>query len=362
MKNNYIIPIFIPHQGCQHECSFCNQWKITNEKNPLNQNKIEHEIVQYLALYRDVDRPIELAYYGGSFTGLPKEEMIRLLELSQPYIKDGKIESVRVSTRPDTINESVLQILKSFGVQTIELGVQSMDDEVLKRNGRGHTASDVNDAVSLIRKYPFVLGLQMMTGLYQSSDIKDIQTALSLLQLKPDFVRIYPTLVIKNSPLEKLFYSGNYKSPSLDETVVLLSELMIIFHAHDTPIIRVGLQPTESINLDNDVISGPFHPSIRQLAEGEIYRTMMGDALRKSQITHLRIYGDPKNLSEIVGHKRRNKEWLRSEFSLKILEFQAMEGLENDLILMDIERNERVTLFHDQFIKKQVVEMEKNYS
>ncbi len=204
-----IIPFFIPHSGCPHQCVFCNQKYITGQTKPVDPAVLPQKIKEYLASNTS-DKTTHVAFYGGSFTALPFELQKEYLATVQPFLHSGQIENIRLSTRPDCITDEILSLLHEYHANTVELGVQSMDDVVLQLSGRGHTANDTMNAVALLRKNGFSIGLQLMSGLPGDSAETFMKTVDTVVELKPDFVRIYPALVIKNTPLEDLYRSGRY--------------------------------------------------------------------------------------------------------------------------------------------------------
>ena len=198
-KEEYIIPIFVPHLGCPNNCIFCNQRSISGQTKQVTKKEVKETIEKYLKAFKKKDLYTEVAFFGGSFTGIERDKQQELLEAAYEYIKEGKVDSIRLSTRPDYIDKDELKFLKRYGVKTIELGVQSADDYILKRCKRGHTFEDVKKASKLIRRYRFNLGHQMMIGLPESTKLDELNTAKNLIKLKPKMVRLYPVLVIKNT-------------------------------------------------------------------------------------------------------------------------------------------------------------------
>ena len=219
MKKQYIIPIFVPHLGCPNDCIFCNQKSISGQKKSMTKEEAKNIIDNYLASINKEDAEIEIAFFGGSFTAIEKEKQEELLKVAYEYVKEGKVESIRISTRPDCIDKETLKRLKKYKVKTIELGVQSANDYILKRANRGHTFKDVKKASKLIRWYGFKLGHQMMVGLPESTRIDEVNTAKQLIKLKPNMVRIYPVLVVKNTKLEKEYEEGKYQPLSVVQAV-----------------------------------------------------------------------------------------------------------------------------------------------
>ena len=301
----YNIPIFVPHRGCPYDCVFCNQNRITGNLKETTPLDVTNTIEEYLKTLPKADRNIEVAFFGGSFTGIPIDEQSALMERVTPYIKSGAIDGIRLSTRPDYISREILDNLKKYGVTTIELGVQSMVDSVLKAANRGHSEDDVINAVQLIREYDFSLGLQMMTGLPGDTNEYSIETAKRIIALKPDLVRIYPTLTIKDTYLEKLYRMGKYTPQTLDDAVVLAKELLLMFEKADITVIRIGLQPTDEINENASVVAGPFHASFGELVESAVYYDLITEQLYNMS-GKATVFVNPKEISKATGNKRSN--------------------------------------------------------
>ncbi|MGH4119962.1 elongator complex protein 3 [Clostridium sp.] len=275
---HYIIPIFVPHEGCPHECVFCNQNSITGTKGTkvkIDAIYVEKTINEYLKTITNKDALIEVSFFGGTFTAIKMEKQIELLTVAKKFKDNNKIKFIRLSTRPDYIDDNILLNLKKYSVDIIELGVQSLDTEVLLKSGRGHTAVDVEDASILIKKYGFTLGHQIMIGLPSDNINKDIDTAKGVIVLKPDICRIYPALVIKDTPMESMYAQGKFVPYSLNEAVDISKIIYIMMIANRINVIRIGLQPTEEISKGNDLIAGPFHPAFRELVEGSIYNDLL---------------------------------------------------------------------------------------
>lgn len=318
----YIIPIFVPHRGCPHDCIFCNQKKITGNQRDITYNDVVETINKYLETMKRENSYIEVSFFGGSFTGIPMEYQNELLRAASEAYNEGKINAIRLSTRPDYINEKILNNLKEHSVKVIELGVQSMDLDVLKISERGHTPEDVIKAVKLIKKYDFQLGLQMMIGLPKDDFSKDLYTARELIKLNPDFVRIYPALVIKDTYMEEMYKNGSYEPISLEKAIEISKRLYIEFYKKNINIIRIGLQTTEQINLGRDVVAGPFHPSFREMVESSIINDMMEYCIKKyykdSKIITIDI--SPKSISKLyAGGKKYFYNKKKSFVSKKIV-------------------------------------------
>jgi radical SAM enzyme (TIGR01210 family) len=340
-KRYYIIPIFVPHKGCPHDCVFCNQKKITGQIEEVTAADVTEKIETYLNTISRENSMLEIAFYGGSFTAIPIDYQKELLQAAFYYVERGLIDSIRVSTRPDYINKEILENLKRYGVETVELGVQSMDEEVLELSNRGHTSLDVIRAVKLLKEYDFKVGIQMMIGLPGDTCEKSLDTAKRLIELKPDIARIYPALVIRNTFMEEMYYSGSYKPLTLQEAVILSKKLLILFEREGVNVIRIGLQPTENIFMGKDVVAGPFHPSMRQLVEALIYREMLEYMLNniKGSKSAVTIKVNPKNISELVGQKRENISYLIKKFFIDKIKIIQENCVEEDTLVLDNDEN-----------------------
>lgn len=312
MKKEYIIPIFVPNYGCPNDCVFCNQKKISGQKTNVTADDVKSTIDYYLENFKDRNKYVEVAFFGGSFTGIDEDIQNELLEAVMPYIKEKKVNSIRLSTRPDYIDKKTLKRLKKYHVKTIELGVQSSNDYVLKKSKRNHTFEDVKRASKLIRFYGFRLGVQMMVGMPESSEKDDLQTAIDLIKLKPKMVRIYPVLVIKGTELAREYASEEYEPLTIEQAVLRCKEIMYLFRKHKIDIIRIGLQNSEEINYPgsdgSEVLAGPFHPAFRQLVEGEMWYDSISEEIKKvnSQVKEIKIHVNPNDANTAIGHKKIN--------------------------------------------------------
>ncbi len=312
-----IIPFFITHAGCPHQCVFCNQKSITGRIRPEDPASIPAGITRYLAA-RTTNKPVQVAFYGGSFTALPLDDQRRYLESVHPFILSGQVRNIRLSTRPDCICDDILSLLKQYRVTVVELGAQSMNDEVLARSGRGHGASATRNAAALLREQGFSTGLQLMPGLPGDSDRIFRETIASVVGLRPDFVRLYPALVIRGTPLEKLYASGHYVPLTLEKAVDLCREAYQKFVKAGIAVIRMGLQPTEEIEALGTILAGPFHPAFRQLVESQIFLEKMRQALlNRREMNNTAVFQvDPRDVSLAIGQRRRNISEIQQEFGL----------------------------------------------
>ena len=295
---------------------------------PVDPVALPQKIKEYLAINTS-DKTARVAFYGGSFTALPLDLQKEYLAAVQPFLRSGQIENICLSTRPDCISGDILSMLHEYHANTVELGVQSMDDVVLQRSGRGHTANDTVNAVTRLRKYGFFIGLQLMPGLPGDSAETFIKTVDAVVELKPDFVRIYPTLVIKDTPLEDLYRSGRYMPLSLDDAVALCREALEMFERAGIDVIRIGLQPSAELERPGTIIAGPYHPAFRQLVESSILLDEMRSALRTSEgITDkVTLQVNPKDLSAAIGQHRSNIELLKKEFGVRTLRIVTGESV-----------------------------------
>lgn len=323
------ISIFVPHLGCPHQCSFCNQKHITGCSQIPSAADIDKAVSIALSSKKYDKNNTEIAFFGGSFTGIEREYMLELLTTAYKYVNDGLIYGIRVSTRPDYIDDEILTLLKEYGVCAIELGAQSMVDEVLIANSRGHLASDVERASGLIKQYGFSLGLQMMTGLYKSTDDYDLFTAKKLIELKPDTVRIYPTITIKNTYLDKLYRDGKYKPQTLNDAVNLATKLEDLFLDNGIQVIRVGLHTIEN----DSYVAGPWHPAFRELCESNRFKNKLQETL-KENASYL-IYVNSRDVSKIIGQNRSNIEYF-AEKNIQIKIIQDNSVRKSDFVVKEV--------------------------
>ena len=315
MRKHFNIPVFVPHAGCPHDCVFCNQKKITGYKHIQNISDAKNTIDTYLESIKNnnSDCDIEIAFFGGSFTGIPIEDQNKYLELANGYIKTGLIEGIRLSTRPDYIDETIVKRLMKYGVTTIELGVQSLVRDVLELSNRGHNLSAVDKACEVILNNNLKLGLQMMIGLPGDTFEKSLQTTKKIISLKPDMVRIYPTIVIEGTELEVMYENGSYKPMPLDRAVKWSTEFYKLFYLADIPVIRMGLQATDALE---EHIAGPYHPSFRQYVDSSLYLESLIDFISNHTVDSFDIYCHSKEISSIVGQKRMNLNHLEKKYNL----------------------------------------------
>jgi histone acetyltransferase (RNA polymerase elongator complex component) len=300
-------------QGCHFDCVFCNQRNITGQQQAMSDDEIMAKIESHLSTLPNENSIIEIGFFGGSFTGLTIDEQEHYLGLVHPWIKSGEVSGIRLSTRPDYINPQALAMLKAYGVKTIELGVQSMDGEVLRKSGRGHTAEDVRQAAAMIKDGGFSLGLQMMIGLPGDTFEKSLHTAKEIIGLGAASTRIYPTLVIRNTSLESLYSQGRFEPLSLDEAVEWCSSIVPLFEEAGVKILRLGLHPSEGILHGDDLIAGPFHVAFGEMVYSRIWFHILNE-LESDPGAEITIFVNPKQLNHAIGHKGGNRKMLEGRF------------------------------------------------
>jgi histone acetyltransferase (RNA polymerase elongator complex component) len=301
-----IVPFFISHQGCPHNCVFCDQRAITGKSGAL---PAPGEILSAVREWRRSSgaESVEVAFYGGSFTMLAPEQQERLLEPLQPLLESGEVSSIRLSTRPDAVNEAIARFLREYGVSLVELGVQSMDDTALKLSGRGHTAQDAVDAFAALRSEGLQVGAQMMPGLPGESSEGAVASFRRILSMKPDTVRIYPAVVLKGTELARMYQAGSYRPLLLQEAVDICKVMLHDAALAGIPVIRAGLQPTDDLSYGAEIIAGPYHPAFRQLAQGERWFDLLKILLREfTPGGRLKLYASQPEISDVVGQKRGN--------------------------------------------------------
>ena len=332
----YILPVFVPHLGCPHACVFCNQRRISGMERPATAADVKNSIAQAAAFLPKGGKR-QLAFYGGSFTAIPTPEQEALLGAAKEALDRGEIDAIRLSTRPDAIDGAVLERLERCGVETVELGAQSMDDAVLRLSGRGHTAADVEQASGLIKSAGFKLVLQMMTGLPGSSDESDIETARRLIALKPDGVRVYPTVIVRDTALYDMWRAGTYREHTVEDAVRVCAKIVPLFDAAGIPVIRLGLNPTEELS-GGAAAGGAYHPALGELVKSRILlekaRALLWGVEPGSRVTL--VVGKGKT-SQMAGQHRENLRRLTGEFQLGELKIREKTEADAENTLLSIE-------------------------
>lgn len=330
-----IIPIFVPHQGCPHDCVFCNQKKITGVSTTVTSEDVRNIVEEYLPTI-DKDASVEIAFFGGSFTAIDVDIQKSLLSVAKEYVDKGLIQDIRMSTRPDCIDEEILTMLKEYKVSVIELGVQSLDKNVLIDSIRGHEAEIVEKSAKLIKKYDIKLGLQMMVGLPSDSEEKCIKTARQFIDINPDCVRIYPTLVVQDTGLEILLNKNLYKPFTLEESIQIVKKLLALFYVNNTNVIRVGLQATDEIQLGKGIVAGPYHPAFRELVEAEMIKDYLNNIIRENKVTsNIVVKTNKKNISKVIGNKKSNSVYMKNELGVSLKTQEADIDIDKLEIILD---------------------------
>lgn len=322
MSKHSNISIFVPHIGCPHLCSFCDQHVISGAQNAPTAQNVKETCEKALSEVKSPENT-EIAFFGGSFTAIPRDYMIGLLSATHEFVGEGKLHGIRISTRPDYIDDEVLDILRAHGVTSIELGAQSMRDSVLTANSRGHNAQDVIHASRLIKSHGFELGLQMMVGLYGSSEEDEQYTFDEIIALQPDTLRIYPVVILAGTQLGELYKSGEYKPFDFDVAVDLCSDFMEKAEQIGIRVIKVGLHASEFV--EGEMLGGFYHPAFRELCEGRSYRRAF-----EEQLSGGYIYGEfsvpEKCYSKAIGHKKSNIEYFKNKgIELRIISDRAQQ-------------------------------------
>lgn len=336
-----IIPVFVPHLGCPNDCVFCNQRRISGAQQPATAQTVKEAVKQAAALPQSGAKR-QLAFYGGSFTAIPAAEQVALLSAAKEFLDRGEIHSLRLSTRPDAIDGEILHRLREYGVETIELGAQSMNDEVLLLSGRGHTAEDVENASRQIKAAGFRLILQIMTGLPGDTDERSLETARRIAGLKPDGVRIYPTVIVRDTALYDLWRSGRYQEHTVEDAVRCCAKLLPLFEEAGIPVIRLGLNPTDELS-GGAAVGGAYHPALGELVKSRVLyekaRLLLQDTAPGSAVV-LAVNG--AQMSQMVGQHRQNIIRLCEEFGLKSLKITPKALDKGKIEIVSVEKPGKV--------------------
>jgi histone acetyltransferase (RNA polymerase elongator complex component) len=330
-----VVPFFISHLGCPHRCVFCDQEKIAGAKGGL---PTAEEIRAKVGAYRESasGRGVAVAFFGGTFTALPRRDQEYLLGSLQPLLESGAVKSLRLSTRPDSVDAEAAFFLKRMGVTTVELGVQSMDDEVLTLSGRGHTAAEVEAALRALQAAGISVGIQLMPGLPGDSDARSLRSLDRALSLNPSFLRIYPTLVISGTRLAELFHDGEYAPQGLDEAVSLAKRMLLKAKRASVPVIRIGLQPTAELETPGVLLAGPYHPAFGQLVASELCLDLMSALVADLPTgTAVSFFAPRGRISDLVGQKRQNLARLAERFHIVIAAVREDAVLARDEIAVE---------------------------
>lgn len=331
----FVVPVFLPHAGCPHRCVFCNQRSTTGQQERLpSVSAVRRTIREFLAHRKERTRRTEISFYGGNFLGLAPELISLLLATAAGFVQSGEADGIRFSTRPDTIDAPRLRLIARFPVTTVELGVQSMNDAVLRQSQRGHTAQSVRAAVALLRSRPYALGLQMMVGLPGDTAATAMASARQIADLAPDFVRIYPTLVLRGSQLAHRHARGEYEPLTLAAAVALVADIYQIFHRHEITVARMGLQAGPELTPDADLVAGPFHPAFGEMVQSALWLDAISRHLEKEGLQggEVVLEAPARLLSQIKGQKDFNLLDLLQKHQLRTLEVRTNPGLAEDAV------------------------------
>jgi histone acetyltransferase (RNA polymerase elongator complex component) len=334
----FIIPVFLPHIGCPHQCAFCNQSTITSIKGKIPSPEKLQEIVNNYLKYKGKDRGlVQIAFFGGNFLGLRAADIESWLQEAGKFVTAGSVDSLRFSTRPDTINNEILNIINPFPVSTIELGVQSMDDHVLAMSKRGHTSADTKKAVRLLKEQNYEIGLQMMVGLPGDDETNAQLTGRRLVDMSPDFVRIYPTVVLAGSLLAKWYQNGKYAPIPLEQCISLVKNLYLLFRENDIKVIRMGLQASEDLEKGSEILAGPYHSAFGHLVFSRIFLDMATTIL-ESEVSvrdEVCIKVHSRSISKMRGLKNINIEILKRKFNIKSIKVISEPSLAEDSMIIN---------------------------
>ena len=340
----FIIPVFIPHAGCPHQCAFCNQVLIADRPDQTpSEEVIAADISRFLTYQQPHHEAPQISFYGGTFLGIGKERILKFLGVAARFVSRGQAAGIRFSTRPDPITAAMLDLIQRFPVRTIEIGVQSMDDTVLRLSQRGHTALDTRRSVKLLKERGYAIGLQMMVGLPGQDESSAMTTALEIAGLLPDFVRIYPTLVLKNSRLEVWFRNGTYEPLSLDAAVAQVKDLYGFFGEKKIPVIRMGIQASESLDFDGTVLAGPYHPAFGHLVHSEIFFDKAAAEL-SSETTPIHktvFFVHPSSIPKMRGLKNANIKRLKTIFQIDSIELVPEASISEKTLRVEVYKGPR---------------------
>jgi histone acetyltransferase (RNA polymerase elongator complex component) len=329
----FIIPIFLPHLGCPHQCAFCNQTSITGvTPDTISPETLGLLITEFLKYKKTQRRSVQVSFYGGNFLGLKKDYIRMLLDETTKFVKNKKIDSIRFSTRPDTISNKKIDRIRDYPVSTIEIGAQSMDNQVLAMAKRGHTALDTEKAAALLKEQNYDVGMQMMVGLPGDDETKSLFTAQRIARLSPDFIRIYPTVVLAQSRLAVWYRNGDYTPWSLSRCVSLVKKLYLFFKSKNIPVIRMGLQASDELAKDTTMLAGPYHPAFGHMVHSEIFMDMAVSLLEAERGSYEKIILNvhPRSISKMRGLKNKNVKSLKQKFQIKSLEIIPDVSLAQD--------------------------------
>ncbi|MGZ6250013.1 MAG: elongator complex protein 3 [Syntrophales bacterium] len=335
--NQMIIPFFIVYQGCPNRCIYCNVRKTAgNFSERITEDTFQRTVHKYLNHPKRKGNGAEIAFYGGNFTGMAKEYQTELLGFANRFIEEGLVSGVRISARPDSINNESLDLMKRFGVTTVEIGAQSMVDEVLHTSNRWHSASDVSAAMQILKERGFKTGIHLMVGLPGDSQSGFEYTIAKTIDLKPDMVRIHPTIVLQDTGLAELFSNGTYQPLSMPQAIDMCKYALRRFKEADIAVIRVGLQTTREMEMTGSIIAGPYHPAFRSLVEESMFFDMAAEMIAAIEMSKQEVIFSlsPKDVSCFLGHKNNNMHTLKNIFGLTKIDVSVDPAQERGTLAM----------------------------
>ena len=344
----YNIPIFLPELACPYRCVYCNQFSIAGKSQIPDVNFVQKTIENHLATFPEKERFVEVAFFGGNFTGLPEKLQDDYLSVVQPFIESGEVQGIRCSTRPDYIDQKRLKVLKQLGMRNIELGAQSTNDEVLLSCGRGHDFKAIERASQLILDEGFTLGLQMMIGLPGSSPELDRQTARDIVRLGAKETRIYPCLVVKDTVLAKRYLKGDYQPLTIDEAVQQSADIYTYFAKNDVKVLRIGLHPSDELD-GGDCLAGPYHHNFAEMVHGEVWKRRF-ETIGKVG-SHLTIKVHPSQRTHAIGYEAANKKALLHRFQQ--VDFVADASQSIDSFAYEIQSAEKRVIIASSLMPEQ---------
>ena len=347
-----IIPMFIVHQGCPHRCIYCNEEKAVGDYPArITEASLRETVYSYLRNSRGKKGPVQIAFYGGNFTGMDRDYQRELLEMAGTFIRQGQAGGIRISARPDGIDETCLDFLESFSVKTVEIGAQSMVDDVLRLSRRGHTAADVRRAVGLLKRRGFETGMHLMAGLPGDSAAGFACTVEETIALRPDTVRVHPTLIFSGTELAELFYRGEYRPLTMPEAIAAGKYALNKFTAAGITVIRLGLQTTPEMEKAGSIVAGPFHPAFRALVEEAIFFDMAAFLLAGLDVSgrEVTFFVSPHDSSSFRGQKNGNLRAIKRQFSLKQLQVAVAAEQPRGALAVDLE-GKRWRLTREDFL------------
>ena len=350
-----IIPIFLMNRGCPHRCLFCNE-RLTAGDHPecVTETAFAETVRAHLLSAPRKGGPVQIAFYGGTFTGMEREEQRRLLDMAAPFLSEGAVDGIRISTRPDGIDSGALDLFRTAGVKTVELGAQSLDDGVLLESRRGHTKADIVRALALLKENGFETGIHLMAGLPGDTPDRFAETIRKAIALRPDMVRIHPTLVLRDTALAQAFHQGTYKSLTLPEAIELCKNALKALTSAGIPVIRLGLQTTRELEEPGAVVTGPFHPAFRSLVEAALFRELAVTLLLSTERENCAISSEmadtdrltahftvsPSDLSSFCGAGRGNIAFLKERFSIEEIRIASHPAVSRGTVILTHENQQ----------------------